>query len=244
MDRVIYLAMTGAKQVAEQQATTSHNLSNLNTTGFRAQLDSFKAVPVQGPSLPTRAYVLDATTGNDFSQGPMQETGRALDVAVRGTGWLVLQQADGSEVYTRDGRLKLNENGVLTGAQELAVAGETGPITAPPDARLAIAADGTVSALDVQGKALALGRIRRVDPPAQDLLRADDGLFRTRSGEPAAPSISAQLQAGALEGSNVNAIDAMVSLIRQARSFELEMSVLKNAENNDTKAAQILQMNG
>ena len=244
MDRVIYLAMTGAKQVAEQQATTSHNLSNLNTIGFRAQLDSFKAVPVKGPSLPTRAYVLDATTGNDFSQGAMQETGRTLDVAVRGAGWLALQQEGGGEVYTRDGRLKLNENGVLTGAQALAVAGEAGPITAPPDARLTIAADRTVSAIDAQGKAVALGRIRLVDPPAQDLLRGDDGLFRTRSGEAAEPSASVQLQAGALEGSNVNAIDAMVSLIRQARSFELEMSLLKNAENNDTKAAQILQMNG
>ncbi len=244
MDRVIYLAMTGAKQVAEQQATTAHNLSNLNTTGFRAQLDSFRAMPVVGPSLPTRAYVLDATSGNDLSQGAMQETGRALDVAIRGSGWLVMQQADGSEVVTRDGRLKLNENGVLVGERDLALAGEAGPITAPPDARLSIAVDGTVSAIDVQGRATALGRLRLVDPPAQDLLRGEDGLFRTRSGEPAAPATTVQLHARMLEGSNVNAIDAMVSLIRQARSFELEMSVLKNAENNDTKASQILQMNG
>ena len=243
MDRVIYLAMTGAKQVAEQQSTTAHNLSNLNTTGFRAQMDSFRSVPVIGPSLSTRAYVLDATTGHDFSQGAVQETGRAMDVAVLGSGWLVLLREDGSEVYTRDGRLSLNEHGVLTGARGLAVAGDTGPISAPLDTRLSIAGDGSVSGIDGQGKALALGRIRLADFAAQDLVRGDDGFFRARNGRAAEPVARVQLQSGVLEGSNVNAIDAMVSLIRQARAFELDMSVLKNAENNDTKAAQILQMN-
>lgn len=243
MDRVIYLAMTGAKQVAEQQATTAHNLANLNTTGFRAQMDSFRAVPVQGPSLPTRAYVLDATTGSDFTQGTVQETGHALDVAVRGAGWIALQQPDGTEAYTRDGKLRLNENGVLTGAQGMAVASETGAITAPTDARLSVAADGTISAIDTQGKASALARIKLVNPPSQALVRGDDGLFRLRSGEAADADATVQVQSGLLEGSNVNAIDAMVSLISQSRSFELQMSLLKNAENNDAKAGQILQMN-
>lgn len=243
MDRVIYLAMNGATQLAERQATTAHNLANLNTTGFRAQIDSFRAVPVQGPSLPTRAYVIDATTGSDFSQGAMQDTGRALDVAIRGSGWIALRQADGSEVYTRDGKLRLNENGVLTGAHDLAVAGDTGPITAPPDARLSVGADGTISAIDVQGKATALGKIKLVNPAPQDVQRGDDGLFRTRSGEAADTDIGVQLHASMLEGSNVNAIDAMVSLISLARGFELQMNLLKNAESNDTKAGQIMQMN-
>lgn len=243
MDRVIYLAMTGARQVAEQQATTAHNLANLNTTGFRAQMDSFRSVPVQGPSLPTRAYVLDATTGSDFTQGTLQETGHALDVAVRGAGWIALQQPDGTEAYTRDGKLRLNENGLLTGAQGLPVAGEAGSITAPTEARLTIAPDGTISAIDAQGKASTLARLKLVNPPSPSLVRSDDGLFRLRSGEAADADAMVQVHSGMLEGSNVNAIDAMVSLISQARAFELQMNLLKNAENNDTKAGQILQMN-
>ena len=113
MDRLIYTAMTGAKHILEQQATTSHNLANATTTGFRAQLDSFRAVPVLGEGLPTRAFVVDATVGTDFSAGSMQITGRELDVAIQGKGWLVVQKADGSEALTRHGSLKVSENGVL-----------------------------------------------------------------------------------------------------------------------------------
>lgn len=243
MDRMIYIAMTGARQVMEQQATTSHNLANLNTTGFRAQIDGFRAVPVQGPSLPTRAYVLDATTGADFAQGVMHETGNPLDVALQGSGWLALQAADGSEVYTRNGELRVTDSGVLTGLGGLAVAGDAGPISVPPDGRIAIAADGTVSAKDARGVATVVGRLRLVNPPTDALQRGDDGFFRTRDGQPAQAAANVRLVPGSLEGSNVNAIDAMVSMIALSRAFEMQMSLLKNAESNAAKASQILAMN-
>ena len=243
MDRMIYIAMTGARQVMEQQSTTAQNLANLNTSGFRAQLDSFRAVPVQGPSLPTRAFVVDATTGSDFSQGVVQQTGRPLDVAIKGAGWIALQSEDGSETYTRNGNLNINENGVLIGPGRRAVAGDGGPITIPADASVSVAPDGTVSSIDAQGAATALGRIRLVNPPPQAIERGDDGLFRTRSGKPAENDAMVQLANGSLEGSNVNAVDAMVSMISLGRSFELQMSLLKKAESNEEKASQILALN-
>src|SRR5439155_10516502 len=133
MDRLIYTAMTGAKHILEQQATVSHNLANAATTGFRAQLDSFRAVPVLGEGLPTRAFVVDATVGSDFTPGPLQQTGRDLDVALQGAGWIAVQAADGSEAYTRHGSLKLSENGVLQTQAGLSVQGDGGPISVPPD---------------------------------------------------------------------------------------------------------------
>ena len=113
MDRLIYTVMSGAKHILEQQANTSHNLANATTTGFRAQLDSFRTVPVIGEGLPTRACVVDATVGTDFTPGPIHSTGRDLDVAVQGKGWIAVQLEDGTEAYTRNGSLKISENGVL-----------------------------------------------------------------------------------------------------------------------------------
>lgn len=243
MDRVIYLAMTGARHVMAQQSTTANNLANLNTSGFRAQLDSFRAVPVQGPSLPTRAFVVDATAGSDFSQGVVQQTGRPLDVAIKGAGWIALQAEDGTETYTRNGNLNVNENGVLIGPGRHAVAGDAGPITIPVEASVLVAPDGTVSSINAQGAATVVGRIRLVNPPSQQLVRGDDGLFRTESGKPADADASVQLASGSLEGSNVNAVDAMVSMISLGRSFELQMNLLKKAESNEQKASQILALN-
>jgi flagellar basal-body rod protein FlgF len=243
MDRMIYIAMTGARQVMEQQATASHNLANLNTNGFRAQMDSFRAVPVQGPSLPTRAFVLDATTGADFSQGVVQQTGNALDVAVKGKGWIAMQAPDGGEVYTRNGALQVSDSGLLVGDHGMAVAGDAGPISVPVGGRVAVAPDGTVSTMDARGVSTAVGRIRLVNPPESDLARGDDGLFRTANGQPADADATVMLSPGSLEGSNVNAVEAMVGMIALGRSFELQMSLLKNAESNEAKASQILSMN-
>ncbi len=243
MDRMIYIAMTGARQVMEQQTTASHNLANLNTTGFRAQIDSFRAVPVQGPSLPTRAYVVDATTGADFSQGVVQETGNPLDVAIRGKGWIAMQAPDGSEVYTRNGALQVSDAGLLVGDHGMAVAGDGGPISLPVGGRVAVAADGTVSTIDARGMSTAVGRIRLVNPPESELKRGDDGLFRTANGQPAEADATVSLASGSLEGSNVNAVEAMVGMIALGRSFELQMNLLKNAESNEAKASQILSMN-
>jgi flagellar basal-body rod protein FlgF len=245
MDRLIYTAASGAKHILEQQATTSNNLANVSTTGFRAQLDTFRAVPVQGEGLPTRAFVVDNTVGADFTPGALQVTGRDLDVAVKGRGWIAVQMADGTEAYTRNGALELSPNGVLQTANGLAVAGEGGPISIPPDNTIAIGADGTVSTISTTTRPAAgtvLGRIKLVNPNEADLVRGDDGLFRLKDGSPAQADPQVKLASGSLEGSNVSAVDSMVSMISLARSFETQMSLLKNAENNAAKATQILAL--
>jgi flagellar basal-body rod protein FlgF len=245
MDRLIYTAASGAKHILEQQATTSNNLANASTTGFRAQLDTFRAVPVQSEGLPTRAFVVDNTIGADFTAGPLQATGRDLDVAVKGQGWIAVQMADGSESYTRNGALQVSPNGLLTDTKGQAIAGEGGPITIPPDTTISIGGDGTIAGISsttVPATSTVLGRIKLVNPPTQNLVRGDDGMFRMKDGSSAPADPGVGLAGGALEGSNVSPVDAMVGMISLARSFEMQMSLLKNAENNDSKATQILSL--
>lgn len=245
MDRLIYTAMTGAKHALEQQATTSHNLANATTTGFRAQIDQFRAVPVQGAILPTRAFVVDSTTGSDFRSGVIQQTGRELDVAVQGDGWIVVQADDGNEAYTRNGSLKLDENGVLQTHDGLNVMGDGGPLSIPPGRNVTIGKDGTVSLVPDGSDATGLtsiGRLKLVNPPAESLVRGDDGLFRIRDGQTAAVDPNVKVIGGALESSNVNVVDAMVNMISLARSFDMHMKLLQNAESNDSKASQLLSL--
>ena len=245
MDRLIYTAMTGAKHALEQQATTSHNLANATTTGFRAQIDQFRAVPVRGAILPTRAFVVDSTTGSDFRAGAIQHTGRELDVAVQGDGWLAVQAADGSEAYTRNGSLKMDENGVLLTGSGLTVMGDGGPLSIPPGRNIALAKDGTISLVPDGSAATGLtsvGRLKLVNPPEADLVRGDDGLFRLKDGGAADADPNVTLISGALESSNVNVVDEMVNMISLARQFDMHMKLLQHAESNDSKAAQLLSM--
>jgi flagellar basal-body rod protein FlgF len=245
MDRMIYTAMTGAKHILEQQATTSHNLANATTTGFRAQVDQFRAVPVQGAILPTRAFVVDSTTGSDFRGGAIQHTGRELDVAVQGSGWIAVQAADGSEAYTRNGSLKMDENGVLLTHDNLTVMGDGGPLSIPPGRNIALARDGTISLVPDGSDATGLtsiGRLKLVNPPETDLVRGDDGLFRLKDGSAADADPAVSLISGALESSNVNVVDEMVNMISLARQFDMQMKLLQNAESNDNKATQLLSM--
>lgn len=247
MDRLIYTAMSGAKQILEQQATTSNNLANVSTSGFRAQLDTFRAVPVVGAQSQTRTYVVDSTVGTDFRAGAIQQTGRELDVAIQGKGWLAVERADGSEGYTRAGSLKINENGVLQTESGLNVLSDGGPITIPPDTRITIAKDGTISTVQsgtVPGSTIQLARMKLVNPDEANLTRSSDGLFVTKDGQPADADAAVSIVGGAIESSNVNVVDAMVNMISLSRQFELHMNMLKHAESNAAKATEFLALNG
>lgn len=247
MDRLIYTAMTGAKNAFLQQAGVAHNLANASTTGYRAMEHKFRAVPVVGESLPTRAFVVDASVANVFDQGPMLATGRPLDVALQGDGWMSVETPDGGEAYTRAGNLQINTNGQLQTASGLNVLGDGGPIAIPPDNSVTIAPDGTVSAVPLFGtpnNVAVVGRIKLVNPPAAELVRGDDGLFRTQTGEPAPLDENVKLASETLEGSNVNPVDAMVNMISLARQFEMQIKMLQTADANASKASQILSMNG
>ena len=185
MDRMIYLATSGAKQTMGQQATVAHNLANLTTNGFRSELSVFRAVPVVGAGANTRTFVLDSTPGADFTPGAIQQTGRDLDVAVQGKGWIAVQAADGSEAYTRNGSLQMNANGLLQTRAGQAVLGDGGTIAIPSDTLITIAGDGTISTVPTGTKPAGnttVGRIKLVNPPEADLERGSDGLFRLRGG--------------------------------------------------------------
>lgn len=245
MDRMIYTAMSGAKHILEQQASNSHNLANATSTGFKAQLDAFRAVPIISEGLPTRAFVVDATVGTDFTPGTLQQTGRDLDVAIQGKGWLSVVRPDGSEAYTRNGSLKVNENGLLQTSTGLTLMGEGGPISIPPGVSISVGKDGTISTVlnnYEPGPANILGRIKLVNPPENELVRGKDGLFELKSGQAADVDPLVHLVGGALEGSNVSVVESMVNMISLARQFDFQMKLLEKAENNANKASQLLSL--
>ncbi len=247
MDRLIYVAMTGAKHILSQQATVSQNLANVTTSGFRAQVDAFRSVPVISSGMATRAYVVDATVGTDFRPGVIQTTGRDLDLAINGKGWIAVQGADGKEGYTRYGSLAINANGLLQTRTGLNVLSGGGTLSIPPDSEITVAKDGTVSVLPSSGarnQVSEVGRIKLVNPPEENLVRGDDGLFHLRDGGVADVDESIVLHSGGLESSNVNASEALVNMIALARQFDLHMKLLQKAEQNDAKSAQILSQNG
>ncbi len=246
MDRLIYTAMTGAKHVFMQQAGTANNLANASTVGFKAQEHRFRAVPVQSEAMPTRAFVVDASVADVFDEGPLMFTGRNLDVAVQGRGWLAVQLPDGSEAYTRAGSLDVDVTGLLVTKSGNSVLGDGGPISVPPDNTIEIAPDGTVSVVPTFGarnNASAIGRLKLVNPSEADLVRGADGLFRLRDGQQAPASETVKVASGALEGSNVNVTDAMVNLISLSRQFEMQIKMLQTADANAQRADQLLSLN-
>ena len=245
MDRLIYTAMTGAKHVFMQQAGTANNLANASTIGFKAQEHRFRAVPVLGEGMPTRAFVVDASVSAVMDQGPLMFTGRNLDVAVSGKGWLAVQLPDGSEAYTRAGSLDVGVTGLLQTKAGNPLMGDGGPINIPPDNTIEIAPDGTISVVPTFGtpnNANAIGRLKLVNPPEVDMVRGADGLFRLRSGQPAPADQSLQVSSGTLEGSNVNVADAMVNLISLSRQFEMQIKMMQTADTNAQRADQLLSM--
>jgi flagellar basal-body rod protein FlgF len=244
MDRMIYIGMGGAKQAMEQQASVANNMANVSTPGFRAQINNYRAVPVTGDEMATRAMVVATTPGADMRSGPLMQTGRSLDVAVRGDGWLAVQTPNGGEAYTRVGNLQVGAEGQLMTMDSLPLLGDAGPVVVPPGSSLTVAADGVITALGAGDPAVGaseVGRLKLVNPAAGDLVRGDDGLFRMRAGV-AAPQADpgVRLLSGTLEGSNVNAVEAMVDMIANARRFEMQMKTLQTAESNDQQANKLL----
>lgn len=247
MDRLIYTAMTGASHVLQQQAAVAQNLSNVNTPGYRAAINTFRAVPLVGEGLPTRAFVVDSTAGADFRSGIMQATGRELDMAVQGQGWIAVQLEDGSEAYTRNGSLQVTPNGILQTRNGLSVAGDAGPITIPPDTVITIAKDGTISTVpsgNQPSQVVVVGRIKLVNPPEDQMVRGTDGLFRTRDGNAPDADVNVTVVSGNLESSNVNTVEAMVNMISLARQFDMQMKMLQSADNNAKQASTLLSVNG
>lgn len=246
MDRLIYTAMSGASAAAQRQSVLANNLANASTQGFRAELSTFRAVPLRGDGATTRVFAMEATSGHDDKPGAIQRTGRALDMVAQGRSWFAVQGLDGTEAYTRAGAFQVSPEGTLMTSSGLPLLSDGGaPIDVPPGSELSVGSDGTVSAKTGDQPSSTLGRLKLATPTADDpLRRGEDGLFRTASQEPLPSDATARVETGALEGSNVNPVETMVGMIAAARQFEQQMRLLQTTETADKSAAQLLSVQG
>lgn len=247
MDRMLYVGMTGAQQAMRAQHVNNNNLANTNTAGFRADTHEFRSAEIEGPGFRSRVNSVAEGRGIDFSQGPMQSTGRDMDVAVQGEGWIAVQGPDGEEAYTRAGDLRVNANGILTNGSGHPVLGDAGPVAVPPHDELSIGNDGTVSIVPQgqTGDAMAMtDRLKLVNPDEEDLTKGPDGLMRMADGEPAEADAGVRLSTGVLEGSNVSATESLVNMIELSRSYEMQVKTMQTAEENSQAASELLRSAG
>lgn len=246
MPDFIYLSMTGAKEAQVRQAVTSHNMANASTVGFKAALANAVDVEIVGPGFDeATVYAVTQGQGADLSQGSIQQTGRNLDIAVDGRGWIAVQGADGLEAYTRDGALRINAYGQLLNGAGRPVIGEGGPIAIPEFESLEITQDGRVNIVpsgQPASTSVEVARIRLVDPPNEELRRGEDGLMRLDGGVLAPPDANVTLVSKALEGSNVNLVGSLVEMIENSRAFETHVKMLSTAEELDEASINLLRM--
>lgn len=242
---MLYVAMTGASQNALAQKAHANNLANISTTGFKRDLEQARSMPVFGDTFPSRAYALTERPATDFSGGTLQETGRDLDVAVGGNGFIAVQTPDGGEAYVRTASMNVDALGVLRAGNGLPVMGNGGPIAVPPDEKIEIGMDGTIS---IRGLGQApnvmaqVDRIKLVNPDVKTLTKGLDGLIHTTSGQPAPADAAVRVESGFLEASNVNAVEEMTSVLALSKQFELHIKMMSTAKEGDEAMARVLQI--
>ncbi|QSA98371.1 flagellar basal-body rod protein FlgF [Methylococcus sp. EFPC2] len=245
MDRSLFVAMSGAKEILLAQNANANNLANVNTTAFKADLEQFRSQPLFGPGHPSRVFAMSERTGVDLSAGPQVTTGRNLDMAINGEGWFAVQAKDGTEAYTRAGELHIDEQGRLLNGQGLPVIGAGGPITLPPADKVDIGIDGTVSIIPQGSNAAGLAQLdqlKLVNPPRSELEKGLDGLMRRASGQPAPANPDVKLASGVLETSNVSSVEEMVRMIELQRHYEMQIKMMKAVEDNEAASAQLMRM--
>ncbi|WP_461519683.1 flagellar basal body rod protein FlgF [Porticoccus sp.] len=245
MDQLIYIAAAGARETMMAQAVNSHNLANASTPGFRADLVAAQSAYLSGSGVSSRAYANYQGLGVDGREGVISTTGRDLDVAINGEGWIAVQTQDGSEALSRRGDLHIDSYGQLSNGAGQSILGQSGPIALPPYADLAIGADGTISIVPLgedPNSLVEVDRIKLVNPDAAQLVKGRDGLVRAPDGEPTIADAGISLISGSLESSNVNAVESMVRMIELARQFETHVKMIRTAEQLDTSSAELMRM--
>jgi len=244
MDKLLYVAMSGAKETLRAQAANSHNLANASTTGFKADLSAFQSRAVTGPGYASRVYATDQTVGWDRNIGSIQQTGNPLDLAIHGQGFFAVQDASGNEAYTRAGDLHVDPTGQLLTATGLPVLGDNGPISVPPHTSVNVGGDGTISIVPLGQSPQTVAnvaRVKLVNPPLDTVQRSADGLFRTTDGAPAVADAATTVDSGALESSNVDLASCMVNMIELARHYDLQVKALHTAEEDAASSTKLLQ---
>jgi flagellar basal-body rod protein FlgF len=245
MDKMLYIAMSGAKQNMQSLAINANNLANAKTTGFKADLAQARSMQAFGEGLPSRVFAMTEKPSQNFDSGALMQTSRDLDLAIQGPGWFAVQAEDGSEGYTRNGQFRLNEEGALETAEGELVMGNTGPIFLPlPVNNINISKDGTIM-IQPEGAPSSVqeevGRIKMVNPRVQELTKGNDGLFRRKDGQDEEANINVQVESGMVESSNVNPIGEMTAMISLQRQFEMQLKLMKTAEEIDASSASLLR---
>src|ERR1700692_2029299 len=243
MDRGLYVAMTGAKQIMQAQAVNNHNIANSSTTGFRADGVAFTSEPIYGPRYATRVNAVAGDAGTDFSSGVMMSTSSPLDIAVNGKGFIAVRGADGQEAYTRAGDLRVTALGAVMTSTGFPVMSESGPLTVPPSTQVTIGTDGTVSVVPLGLSAAAqsqVDRIKLVNPSTKDLQKGSAGLLRLKSGGKAKTDETVTIVSGELESSNVNAAQSLVNMIELQRLYELQIKSISSTDQNEQTALRML----
>jgi len=242
---MLYIGMTGAKHHMLSLRAVTNNLANATTTGFREDYEQFRSMPVFGPGHPTRAYALSERPGLNFTPGPLQTTGRDLDVAIDGDGWFAIQDPTGNEALTRAGNLNITPTGQLVDGSGNPVIGQDGPIAIPPAQKIEIAGDGTISIRPTGQDAVGMvviDRIKMVNPPKQELLKGKDGMIRHQSGQPQLADANVHLVSGAVEGSNVDTVTSMVEMISLQRNYEMQVKGMAAANSVAQQSASVIKI--
>ena len=245
MDKLLYIAMSGAKQNMNALAINANNLANAKTTGFKADLAQARSMQAYGEGLPTRVFSMTERASQNFDSGSLLTTGRSLDIAVGGDGFFAVQSADGQEAYTRGGHLRVTDTGALETNDGELVIGEAGPIFLPlPVNNIQISRDGTIMVQPEGAPSTVqeeVARIKLVNPDVRLIEKGNDGLFRAKNGQVLQADISVQVHGGALESSNVNPVNEMTEMIALQRQFEMQLKMMKTAEENDSSASSLLR---
>ncbi len=245
MDRLIYTAFTAMDSAMNRQRATANNLANVSTPGFKAEEFAVTPATLKGESLEARSMAQGAVRGANLEAGSFIPTGRGLDIAVEGEALIALQGADGEEVYSRRGDLRVTATGVLENGDGLPVMGEGGPLTLPPGGRPTISGDGVIFVQDPAAPdqpAQEVGRIKLVSPQGSAVVKGLDNLLRVPDGGALPVDPIASVQVGTLEGSNVDTATALVQMIEAQRAFEQRAKVISKAEELDRAGVQLMSM--
>ena len=245
MDKALYLGMSSAKHNMLGQSVRSNNLANASTNGFRSDFEQARSMGVYyGEGHPTRAFALTENPQVNFAPGPMIQTGRELDVAIKGDGFIAVQGNDGREAYTRLGSLSINEFGELTTGNGLPVMGSSGPIVLPNYAKVEIGVDGIISVVAQGSPPDALTQvdtIKLINPEYSELKKGKDGLLYSDNEQFA--DVDVRVVSGFIEASNVNPVEELTRILTLSRQYEMSVKVMQTAQENSESSARLLQFN-
>ncbi|QGG80213.1 flagellar hook-basal body complex protein [Litorivicinus lipolyticus] len=243
MDKAIYMASQTATNMMRAQALVANNMANAATSGFKADRFTMVSQEITGGEYGARSTARLAGGGVDLTAGPMQQTGRDLDVAISGRSLFAVQVNEDQQAFTRNGDFKVSPEGLLTTQQGQPVLGELGVIPVPVYESISIGQDGSVSVVPPGGGMVRLDRLKMVTPVENlDVFKGDDGLIRFK-GEVPEPDITATLQSGFLEGSNVNGASALVELMNLSRQFEMSVNLMSRLDDAESSANDAISSN-